>query len=178
MISFSFFIACNEDNIVPLEPMPVCEIYFSDTSFYQTIGIKETQVYRICAPDSFIHEVFVYEDIGYMAEKRKYLFLKDAMKDCLVLDLYEKQDWISGDQVRFYKDYKSKQKGIPEQILVLGKYYSINSCDAEWTIKFRSSPNPREGAYFALKKPSIIFPALMKALWTKKPSALASASLL
>lgn len=151
LITISFLISCNEDNIVPLEPEPVCQIFFSDTSFYQKIGTKETQVYRICAPDSFIHEVFVYEDIGYMAEKRKYLFLKDTMKDCLVLDLYEKQDWISGDQVRFYKDYKSKEAGKPEQVLTLGKYYSINFCGSEWTIKFKSESDPRQRFYFDVK---------------------------
>ncbi len=140
--------SCNEDNIVPLEPMPVCEMYFSDTSFNQTIGTKEVKVYRICSPDSFIHEVFVYEDIGYMAPKRKYLYLKDTMKDCLLLDLYEREDWISSDQVWFFKDYKSREAGKPDQVLVLGKYFSINSCESEWTIKFKSEPDPRQRFYF------------------------------
>lgn len=149
MILISFFFSCSDGRLVePMEPEPVCEIFFKDSMFFETINSKEYQVYRICSPINFLHEVFLFEDIGYMSEKRQYLFLQDTVNKCLVLDLYSKIDWLSGDQVRFYKDYKSKQKGIPEQILVLGKYYSINSCDAEWTIKFRSSPNPREGAYF------------------------------
>ncbi len=142
-------LSCNQDNnITPLEPEPVCEMFFKDTSFFETIGTKDYQIYRICAPINFLNEVYLFEDIGYMSEKRQYLFLQDTVNKCLVLDLYEKRDWLSGDRIHFYEDYKSKQKGIPDQVLVLGKYYSINSCGTEWTIKFRSSPNPREGAYF------------------------------
>ena len=98
-------------------------------------------MYRICAPIDYRNELYVYEYIGYMAEKKKYVFKIDSINNCFVLDLYEHEDWIVTDQLRFYQDYKSRELGIPDQTLSLGRECSVNSCDTGWELKFPTGGN-------------------------------------
>lgn len=150
IISAFFFSSCSDGVRLadPIEPELICQKFFKDTTFYDTIGGKSYLVYRICAMDDYRNEIFLFEDIGYMKPKREYLFKRDTVNKCVFIDLYENDDWVSSDQFWFFLDYKSRDTGKPDQILVLGEYFSINSCDAEWTIKFRSNSNPIQSWHF------------------------------